>query len=92
MLRTALYLSLTTLVFGLSPDALKVTVKAVSSSVNSIDDIVISAIVTNPTSADIRVIAKNNVLDNGPTSSFAVTKDGQDLLFTGIRVRIYLGL
>jgi len=50
--------------------------------------IVISAIVTNPTDRDIRVLAKNNVLDTSTTNSFSVSKDGKDVLFTGIRVSI----
>lgn len=86
MFRPALILSLVTLVLGLSTNELKVTVKAIHSKVDAVDDIIISAIVTNPTDSDIRVIAKNNILDDGPTSSFVVSKGGADLLFTGIRV------
>jgi deuterolysin len=86
MLRSVLFLSLGALALATSADDLKVTVKAVSSSVDSIEDIILSAIITNPTSEDIRVLAKNNVLDGGSTSSFAVSKDDKDLLFTGVRV------
>lgn len=85
MFRSALLLSLAALALGLSAGDLKVTVKAVSSSVKSVDDIVISAVVSNPTDKDIRVIAKNNILDSSPTKSFSVTKGGQDVLFSGIR-------
>ena len=88
MFRSILLLSLTTLALGLSVDDLKVSVKALQTDVDSIDDIVISAIVTNPTDRDIRVFAKNNVLDGSTTTtSFTVSKDGKDLLFTGIQVR-----
>lgn len=87
MFRVGVLLSLTTLAFALSSGDLKVSVKAVSSSVHSVDDIVLSAVVSNPTDSDIRVIAKNNILDNSHTSSFAVTKNDKDVLFTGLRVR-----
>jgi len=88
MFRSILLLSLTTLALGLSVGDLKVSVKALQADVDSIDDIVISAIVTNPTDRDIRVFAKNNVLDGSTTTtSFTVSKDGKDLFFTGIQVR-----
>ena len=88
MFRSILLLSLTTLALGLSVGDLKVSVKALQTDVDSIDDIVISAIVTNPTDRDIRVFAKNNVLDGSTTTtSFTVSKDGKYLLFTGIQVR-----
>ncbi|KAJ7589099.1 hypothetical protein C8J56DRAFT_30422 [Mycena floridula] len=86
MFRSAILLSFATLALSLSASDLKVTLKAVSSSVDSIDDIVISAIVSNPTDSDIRVINKNNVLDNSPTQSFSITKDGEDILFSGVKV------
>ncbi|KAF8067649.1 hypothetical protein FPV67DRAFT_1780706 [Lyophyllum atratum] len=85
MFRATLLLSLATLALGLSSGDLKVTLNAVSSSVSSIDDIIISAVVSNPTNKDIRVIAKNNILDTSATKSFAVRKNDQDVLFTGIR-------
>ncbi|KAF5380104.1 hypothetical protein D9615_006124 [Tricholomella constricta] len=85
MFRAALLLGLATVALGLSAGDLKVSVKAVKSSVESIDDIVISAVVSNPTNEDIRVIAKNNVLDPSATKSFAVSKGGKDVLFSGIR-------
>ncbi|KAG5644344.1 hypothetical protein DXG03_008641 [Asterophora parasitica] len=87
MFRAALLLSLATVALGLSSGDLKVTLNAVSSSVSSVDDIVISAVISNPTDKDIRVIAKNNILDTSATRSFTVKKDGKDVLFAGIRVR-----
>ncbi|KAF5384104.1 hypothetical protein D9615_003344 [Tricholomella constricta] len=86
MFRATVLLSLAALALGLSSGDLTVSVNVVQASVNSVDDIVISAIVSNPTDSDIRVIAKNNILDNSPTKSFTVTKDGDDILFTGLRV------
>jgi len=86
MFRSILLLGLTTLALGLSTGDLQVSVKALHTDVDSIEDIVISAIITNPTDRDIRVFAKNNVLDASATTSFTVNKDGKDLLYTGIQV------
>ncbi|KAJ6507153.1 hypothetical protein C8R47DRAFT_1036963 [Mycena vitilis] len=88
MFRAAVVLSLTALALGLSSGDLQVSVKAVSKSVQSVDDIVLTAVVSNPTDADIRVIAKNNVLDSSATSSFAVNKDDNSVLFTGVRTTL----
>ncbi|KAG5650070.1 hypothetical protein H0H81_000892, partial [Sphagnurus paluster] len=85
MFRATLLLSLATVALGLSVGDLKVSLKAVHSSVKSIDDIVISAVVSNPTNKDIRVISKNNILDPTATKSFTVSKGGKDVLFEGIR-------
>jgi len=85
MFRAALLLSLATMALGLSAGDLKVTVNAISSSVKTVDDIIISAVITNPTNKDIRVIAKNNILDSSPTKSFSVSKAGKNVVFSGIR-------
>lgn len=74
MFRASVLLSLATLALGLANGDLRVSVKAVSSSVRSVDDIVLTAVVTNPTAADVRVLKIANVLDTNPTDSFAVTK------------------
>ncbi|GLB39267.1 putative secreted metalloproteinase that allows assimilation of proteinaceous substrates [Lyophyllum shimeji] len=85
MFRATVLLSLATLSLGLASGDLRVTLRAGAASVSSVDDIVISAVVSNPTDQDIRVIAKNNVLDTSATRSFVVSKDGKDVLFAGIR-------
>ncbi|KAF7322005.1 Neutral protease 2 [Mycena kentingensis (nom. inval.)] len=85
MFRAAALLSLCTFALALSPSDLKVSIKAVESTVASVEDIVITTIVSNPTTEDIRVIGKNNVLDGSATRSFAVTKDDGSVMFTGIR-------
>jgi len=93
MLHSIFLLSLTTLALGLSNGDLKVSVKPLQAVVNSIEDIVISAIITNPTDHDIRIFAKNNVLDASTTTiSFMVSKDGKDLLLTGIQVSSLIAL
>ncbi|KAF7315832.1 Neutral protease 2 [Mycena indigotica] len=90
MFRAGLLLSLATVVLGLSAGDLKVSVKAVSQSVKSVEDIVITAVVSNPTKKDIRVIAKNNILDGSATRSFAVSKADNSVLFTGVRTTLDL--
>ncbi|KIY62243.1 hypothetical protein CYLTODRAFT_414870 [Cylindrobasidium torrendii FP15055 ss-10] len=58
----------------------------VASSVARADDLIVTAIVSNPTSEDICVLAINNVLDNSPTQSFDITtEDGSAVPFTGAR-------
>ncbi|KAK7042526.1 neutral protease 2, partial [Favolaschia claudopus] len=90
MFRFGVLLSLTAVALGLSAGDLRVSLKSISTAVDSIDDIVLTAVVSNPTDHDIRVIAKNNVLDNSATSSFAVSKDDNSVLFTGIRTTLDL--
>ncbi|KAJ7704181.1 hypothetical protein B0H14DRAFT_3028948 [Mycena olivaceomarginata] len=90
MFRMGFVLSVSALALGLSSGDLHVSLKAVSSSVHSVDDIILTAVVSNPTTADIRVIAKNNVLDSSATSSFAVSKNDSPVLFTGLRTTLDL--
>ncbi|KAG6882324.1 hypothetical protein C0993_011067 [Termitomyces sp. T159_Od127] len=86
MLCAIVLLSLTTLVLGLSPSVLEVSVKAAASTVVSVDDIVIGAVVYNPTDKDIRVIARNNILDTSSTRSFTVRNATSGIVFfTGVR-------
>jgi len=49
---------------------------------HSTEDIVISAIVTNPTDWGICVFAKNKVIDASIISAFTVIKDAKDLLLS----------
>ncbi|TFL01373.1 hypothetical protein BDV98DRAFT_604672 [Pterulicium gracile] len=72
MFRSAIPLSLTTLALGLSSGDIKVTLNAVSSSVSSIEDIILTTVISSPTSSDIRVIKSANVLDDSPSDSFAI--------------------
>ncbi|KAG6895037.1 hypothetical protein C0993_010254 [Termitomyces sp. T159_Od127] len=86
MLCVIVLLSITTLVLGFLPSALEVSVKVAASTVASVDDIVIGAVVYNPTDEDIRVIAKNNILDTSPTRSFTVRSENDGIVFfTGVR-------
>ena len=56
-------------------------------SVTSIDDVKITAAVTNTGSEAVKVLKYGTVLDSQlPTRSFHVTKDDADVAFTGIKV------
>ncbi|KAJ7497787.1 hypothetical protein FB451DRAFT_1121542 [Mycena latifolia] len=90
MFRAGVVLGLSALTLALSAGDLKVSLTAVAPSVESVDDIILTAVVSNPTAEDIRVIAKNNVLDGSATSSFAVSKDDSQVLFTGVRTTLDL--
>uniref|UniRef100_A0A0W0FND5 Uncharacterized protein n=1 Tax=Moniliophthora roreri TaxID=221103 RepID=A0A0W0FND5_MONRR len=57
---------------SLAPGDLTVSLKAVSPSVPSVDNITITAIVSNPTASDLRVLAANNILDTSATKSFDI--------------------
>ncbi|TFK85879.1 Metalloprotease [Polyporus arcularius HHB13444] len=70
--------------------ALEVSVTA-PSQVHSIDDIKITAAVTNTGSEDVKVLKFGTILDNHyPTRSFTVSKDGLVANFTGIKLQIDL--
>jgi deuterolysin len=68
-------------------DGLSVKVSGPSASVASIDDLKFTAEVTNTGAEAVKVLKYNTVLDNLPTRSFTVTKDGAAVPFTGIKVR-----
>lgn len=59
---------------------------AVASSVASIDDIILTAVVSNPTAEDIKLVKFNSVLDKLPTKSFKVKKGDEEVKFHGIDV------
>jgi deuterolysin len=68
-----------------APGSLKVSLSA-NKTFKSNKDIIIKATVTNPTSEPIRFIKYGSVLDELPTRSFQVTKNGQVVNFEGARV------
>ncbi|KAL1715049.1 hypothetical protein EV715DRAFT_208304 [Schizophyllum commune] len=58
-------------------------------SVTSIDDVKITAAVTNTGSEAVKVLKYGTVLDSQlPTRSFHVTKDDADVAFTGIKMQL----
>lgn len=66
---------------------LEVSVTGPSSSVKSIDDLKFTAKVTNTGAEAVKVLKYGTILDELPTRSFKVTKDGQEVKFTGLKVR-----
>lgn len=68
-----------------SSGELSVKLTAASSHVQ-LQDLLISATVSNPTAQDIRVLKYGTVLDELDTRSFAVSKDGVDVPFQGMQV------
>jgi len=56
-------------------------------NVASVDDLKFSATVKNTGSEAVKILKYNTILDETlPTRSFKVTKDGQEVSFTGIKV------
>jgi deuterolysin len=55
--------------------------------VGSIEDIKITAFITNTGSEAVRVLNYGTVLDaNHPSQSFTIFKDGRETPFTGVKV------
>ncbi|KAF9261787.1 hypothetical protein L218DRAFT_837832, partial [Marasmius fiardii PR-910] len=78
--------ALTQLALALNPGDLKVSLQVPEASVNTVRDIVITAIVSNPTQEDVRVLKAHNVLDASATQSFDISSsDGKEVPFAGIR-------
>ncbi|KDQ31697.1 hypothetical protein PLEOSDRAFT_1081187 [Pleurotus ostreatus PC15] len=70
---------------------LTVKLSTPTTSVDSIEDLTLVAEVTNTGTEDVKVLKYGTVLDNRlPTRAFAVTKDGVDVPFTGIRIQVSL--
>ncbi|KAL0580034.1 hypothetical protein V5O48_001968 [Marasmius crinis-equi] len=73
------------LALALSQGDLTVSLKAVESSVKAVEDIIVTAVVTNPTGSDVRVLKVGNVLDNSASQSFVIkSSDGKEVPFAGV--------
>lgn len=58
---------------------------------HSIDDIKVTAAVTNTGSEDLKILKYGTVLDGSiPTRSFKISKDGADAEFRGVKVQVDL--
>ncbi|TRM62734.1 hypothetical protein BD626DRAFT_548558 [Schizophyllum amplum] len=69
-------------------DALKVELSG-AESVTSIDDVKITAAITNTGAEAVKVLKYGTIFDAElPTRSFTVTKDDQDVAFTGIKMTV----
>ncbi|KAF9445022.1 zincin, partial [Macrolepiota fuliginosa MF-IS2] len=72
-------------------DGLTVFVTGPSSSVSSIDDLKFIASITNHGAETVKVLKYATILDDKlPTRSFTVTKDGEEVKFTGIKMSVSL--
>ncbi|TFK97303.1 hypothetical protein BDV98DRAFT_554139 [Pterulicium gracile] len=66
----------------------ELTTRFSSSSVSSVDDIFLTAVISNPTTEDVKVVKLGSILDaDAPTKSFKVKRGELDVPFTGITVR-----
>ncbi|KAI3598455.1 deuterolysin m35 metalloprotease [Moniliophthora roreri] len=71
-------------------DGLSVKVTGPASSVNSVKDLKFTAEVTNNGAEAVKVLKYGTVLDSLPTRSFTVTKDGQPVNFSGVKLSVSL--
>jgi deuterolysin len=86
MLRAAVVLSLFSLALGFAAEELQVKLTASSASVASVDDLLLTAVVSNPTNEDVTVLRFGTILDELPTNTFRVSKDDNKVLFTGVQI------
>lgn len=57
------------------------------SAIESVEDLKLTAVVSNTGAEDIRAIKYGTILDNAlPTRSFSISKDGVSVPFTGVKV------
>ncbi|TRM67412.1 Deuterolysin metalloprotease family-domain-containing protein [Schizophyllum amplum] len=70
-------------------DGLTVDVTAPSSAA-SLDDLKLTATVTNTNSEDVKILKYGTVLDKLPTRSFTVTKGDAAIDFTGVKASVQL--
>jgi hypothetical protein len=67
--------------------ALSINVAAPSGNVTSVDELKLTAEITNTGAEDLKIFKYGTVVDGSlPTKSFVVTKDGEVVPFQGIRV------
>ncbi|TRM67414.1 Deuterolysin metalloprotease family-domain-containing protein [Schizophyllum amplum] len=70
-------------------DGLTIDVRA-PSSVASLDELSLTATVTNTNSEDVKILKYGTVLDSLPTRSFFVSKDDAEVPFAGVKVSVEL--
>ncbi|KAF9030873.1 zincin [Hymenopellis radicata] len=58
--------------------------------VASIGDLTFTAAITNTNSEAVKILKYGTILDNLPTRSFTVSKDGADVAFTGAKLTVAL--
>ncbi len=68
-------------------DGLVVSLSGPATNVSSVDDLKFTASVANTGTDDVKIFKYGTILDDLlPTRSFTVTKDGEPVPFTGIKV------
>ncbi|KAK7062792.1 hypothetical protein VNI00_000282 [Paramarasmius palmivorus] len=68
-----------------------VDVAGPTGSVSNVDDLKFTATVKNTGSEDVKILKYGTILDeNLPTRSFTVTKDGEEVPFTGVKLQVSL--
>ena len=67
-------------------EGLAVVVNPPAATVSSIEDLVFTAEVTNTGPSAVKVLKYATILDELPTRSFEVTKDGASVPFVGVKV------
>ncbi|KAK0441460.1 Metalloprotease [Desarmillaria tabescens] len=71
--------------------SLSVSLSGPASNITSIDDLKFTATVANTGSNSVKILKYGTILDDIlPTQSFTVTKDGQTVEFTGIKISVSL--
>ncbi|KAK0441491.1 Metalloprotease [Desarmillaria tabescens] len=88
----ALALALSTFASPYKRDAgLSVSLSGPASDVTSIDDLKFTATVANTGSESVKILKYGTIFDDMlPTQSFTVTKDGETVDFTGIKISVSL--
>lgn len=71
-------------------EGLKVSVTAPSDTVSSVDDLVLTAAITNAGSEEVKILKYGTILDALPTRSFTITKDDAAVEFVGVKVHFIL--
>ncbi|KAF8890047.1 hypothetical protein CPB85DRAFT_1377940 [Mucidula mucida] len=72
-------------------DGLTVTLSGPATNVSSIADLKFTATVTNSGTDDAKILKYGTILDDTlPTRSFTVTKDGETVPFTGVKITVSL--
>lgn len=69
---------------------IEISLSTGANKVASIQDIEITAAVTNNGAKEAKLFKYANILDNLPTSSFIITKDGEKVPFIGVKMSVDL--
>ncbi|KAG6909167.1 hypothetical protein DXG01_001794 [Tephrocybe rancida] len=72
-------------------DGLTVKLSGPATSVSSVDELILTASVANSGAESVKILKYGTILDSElPTKSFKVTKDGEAVAFTGLKLSVSL--